>query len=326
MGRYVIFLLLPVTAVAVFVMHSLYELSKPVKITEDTTLIIKAGQRTSEIATQFIDQGIISHSFGFFAGAIILKVKNKNLQHGEYLVQPQQSLWEILQKISNGKVVVHYLTIPEGLTVYEISKKLENIDILTGTIEKLPPEGILLPETYDYYYGDSRQNIMQRMEKSMEKLKSSTWDKYQNDSFLKSWNEVLILASIVEKETAVNNERSLVASVYLNRLKINMPLQADPTVIYAATNGQTSFYRPILKSDLALQSPFNTYLQKGLPPTPIACPGEASIMAVLKPASTSYLYFVANGTGGHEFSSDLKSHNQNVRNWRIVEKQKKANA
>jgi len=184
-------------------------------------------------------------------------------------------------------------------------------------------EGTLLPETYDYYYGDSKQHLMQRMAKAMEKLKNMAWTQYQSVCFLKTWDEVLALASIVEKETALAAERDLVASVYLNRLRLNMPLQADPTIIYASTKGQTSFYRPIFKSDLALESPYNTYLQKGLPPTPIACPGQASIMAVLRPASTAYLFFVANGEGGHDFSCDLKTHNQNVRSWRLIEKQKR---
>ena len=296
-------------------------LLKPIHVIENTTLVIEKGQSTNKIADQLKEQKIIPNKFGFFLGAAILKTQKKPLKHGEYLIESNQSLWQMLQKIARGDVVIHYLTIPEGLTVYEVSKKLEDLTILTGTIE-LPPEGTLLPETYDYYYGDSRQQIINRMASAMEKLKNLVWSQY--NGYLKSWNEVLALASIIEKETAISTERDLVASVYLNRLRINMPLQADPTIIYASTNGQTSFYRPIFKSDLALESPYNTYLKRGLPPTPIACPGRASIMAALKPASTAYLYFVANGDGGHEFSCDLKDHNKNVRNWRVIEKERKA--
>ncbi len=298
MRRVITFLIVSLVIIVGFAAYVIAELSKPVNVTKNTTLIIKMGQRTSQIATQLMEEGIISNRLGFFAGAVILKNRNKYLNHGEYLIEPNQSLWQILQKISKGEVVVHYLTIPEGLTVYEISKKLDDVAILTGVIEKLPPEGTLLPQTYDYYYGDSKQQLMHRMEKAMEKIKNLAWPQYKNSCYLKTWEEVLTLASIIEKETAISAERDLVASVYLNRLKINMPLQADPTIIYAITKGQTSFYRTIFKSDLALESPFNTYLQKGLPPTPIACPGEASIMAALKPASTSYLYFVASGEGG----------------------------
>lgn len=325
MRRIFIFFVLFFSAVVGFILYAPGGLLKPIILSEKITVVIEKGESLSKIATQLDELKIIPHKVSFYGGALFLKLQKKSLKHGEYLFEPNQTLWQMLQKIAKGDVVAHYLTIPEGLTVYEISKKLDDVAILTGVIEKLPPEGTLLPQTYDYYYGDSRQHIMHRMEKSMEKIKSLAWPQYKNSCYLKTWEEVLTLASIIEKETAIASERDLVASVYLNRLKISMPLQADPTVIYAVTKGQTSFYRPILKSDLSLQSPFNTYLQKGLPPTPIACPGEASIMAALNPASTSYLYFVASGEGGHKFSSDLKTHNQYVRNWRLIEKQKKEN-
>ncbi len=325
MRRIFIFFILFLTAVVGFILYAPGGLLKPINLPEKTTVVIEKGESLSKIATQLNELKIIPHKVSFFGGALFLKLQKKPLKHGEYLFEPSQTLWQILQKIAKGEVVVHYITIPEGLTVYEISKKINDITILTGVIEKLPPEGTLLPQTYDYYYGDSKQQLMHRMAKAMEKIKNLAWPQYKNSCYLKTWDEVLALASIIEKETAIGSERDLVASVYLNRLKINMHLQADPTIIYAVTNGQTSFYRPIFKSDLALESPFNTYLQKGLPPTPIACPGEASIMAALKPASTSYLYFVASGEGGHKFSSDLKTHNQYVRNWRLIEKQKKEN-
>ena len=321
--RRFIFLVLSFLVVGGFITYGPGGLFKLLDVTENTTFIIKKGDSTLSITNSLKEQKIIPHGIGFLAGAIFFKLKKQPLKHGEYLVEPKMTLWQLVEKITKGEVVVHYITIPEGLTVYEVSKKLEDISILTGSIDTLPQEGSLLPQTYDYYWGDSRQHILQRMEKAMETLKNKVWTNHEDKSELKNWENVLNLASIVEKETGLPEERDLVASVYLNRLKINMPLQADPTVIYAVTKGQTSFYRPIFKSDLATDSPYNTYLQKGLPPTPIACPGEASIMAVLKPAQTSYLYFVASGAGGHEFSSDLKAHNQNVRNLRQVEKQKK---
>jgi UPF0755 protein len=298
-------------------------LLKPLNINENTTFIIKKGDSTVSIADSLKEQRIIPHAVSFLCGVAFLKLKKQSLKHGEYLSEPKITLWKLIQKITKGDVVVHHITIPEGLTVYEVSKKLEDISILTDAIEALPSEGTLLPETYDYYWGESRQQVLQRMTKAMEILRNTVWTMHQSSCPLKSWDEVLTLASIVEKETGLAEERDLVASVYLNRLQINMPLQADPTVIYAVTKGQTSFYRPIFKSDLATDSPYNTYLNKGLPPTPIACPGEASIMAVLKPAQTAYLYFVASGTGGHEFSPNLKTHNQNVKNLRQIEKQKK---
>lgn len=323
MRRIFVILIFSVTFALCFILYGPGGLLQPISSIENPTIIIEKGESLSKIATKLTDLKIITQKITFIAGALFLKLQKMPLKHGEYLIEYNQSLWQMLQKISKGAVVIHYLTIPEGLTVHEVSKKIEDITILTGTIERLPLEGTLLPQTYDYRHGDSKSQLMQRMEKEMLKVKNLTWSHHQNSCPLKTWDEVLTLASIIEKETAVGSERDLVASVYLNRLKINMPLQADPTIIYAATQGQTSFYRPIFKSDLALNSPYNTYLQKGLPPTPIACPGEASIMAVLNPASTSYLYFVANGDGGHEFSCDLKTHNQNVRSWRLIEKKKK---
>jgi UPF0755 protein len=326
--RRFIFLILLFLGAGGIVLYGPGGLLKPLNVDEGTTFIIKKGDSTLSIAHSLKEQKILPHSIGFLAGIVFFKLKKQPLKHGEYLVEPKVSLWKLIKKITKGKVIVHYVTIPEGLTVYEVSKKLEDIPILTGTIEILPQEGSLLPQTYDYYWGDSRQHILQRMAKAMEVLKNKVWTNHELSTALescglKSWEDVLNLASIVEKETGLPAERDLVASVYLNRLKINMPLQADPTVIYAITKGQTSFYRPIFKSDLAINSPYNTYLQKGLPPTPIACPGEASIRAVLKPAQTSYLYFVASGAGGHEFSVDLKTHNKNVQNLRQLEKQRK---
>jgi len=320
--RKITIILLTFTIFSIFVGCILYipggGLLQTVNVAEEHALIIDKGQSTFSIAKVLTEQKVISNNLGFFAGVMVLKLMQAPLRYGEYLIKPNQNLWKVLQKISRGDVVVHQLTFPEGLTVYEIAQKLEGITILTGNIEQLPPEGTLLPETYDYRYGDSRQQIVNRMIKAMENLKDLLWKQHQNHCLLNNWHEVLVLASIVEKETSLGMERNLVASVYLNRLQIHMPLQADPTVIYAITNGQTSFYRPILKADLAVASPYNTYLQTGLPPTPIACPGRASIMAVLEPASTSYLYFVANGTGGHEFSSNLNAHNRNVRHWRTI--------
>lgn len=326
--RRFIFLVLSFLVVGGLILYGTGGLLKPLDVAEDTTFIIKKGDSTLSIANSLKEQKIIPHGIGFLVSAVFFKLKKQPLKHGEYLIDSKIPLWKLIKKITNGEVVVHYVTIPEGLTVYEVSKKLEDISILTGSIDTLPQEGSLLPQTYDYYWGDSRQHILQRMAKAMDALKSKVWGTYESlndlDGYtLKSWEDVLNLASIVEKETGLPEERDLVSSVYLNRLKINMPLQADPTVIYAVTKGQTSFYRPLFKSDLATNSPYNTYLKRGLPPTPIACPGEASIMAVLKPAQTSYLYFVASGTGGHEFSSNLKDHSKNVRNLRLVEKQRK---
>jgi len=320
--RYIISIFLVLCIIGSFITYGPGGLLRQLHVPHHFSFIIQKGDSTQTIAENLKSQKIIPNIVGFFAGAITTKAMKKPLKHGEYLIESKITLWQLIQKIIKGDVVIHYLTIPEGLTVYEISQKLENIPILKGPVE-LPPEGTALPQTYDYYWGESRQQVLQRMVKAMESLKSKVWPIYMKDSVLKNWEEILILASIVEKETGISDERSLVASVYFNRLLMGMPLQADPTVIYAVTNGKTSFYRPIFKADLSIDSPYNTYIKRGLPPTPIACPGEASIMAVLQPAQTDYLYFVANETGGHAFSTNLKAHNQNVQVLRKIEKQRK---
>lgn len=290
---------------------------------EDVTIIIEKGSSSKDIAVLLEKKQVISHPYAAMAGIAALKALGKTLKHGEYLLSPKDTLWQVLQKIAKGEVIRHLITIPEGLTVYEVVQKINEVDILKGEIKNLPKEGFLLPQTYDYYYGDSRQDLMQRMAKAMDNLQQNLWQQHKNNSVLETWYEVLILASIVEKETALANERPIVASVYLNRIEKGMPLQADPTVIYAVTNGETSFVRPISKTDLKIDSGYNTYMNTGLPPTPIACPGEASIKAVLNPSNTNFVYFVADGNGGHQFNTNLKDHNTSVRKWKSLKQKGK---
>lgn len=289
---------------------------------EDVVVIIEKGSSSKDIAFLLEEKQVIPHPYAAITAIAALKSLGKTLKHGEYLLSPKDTLWEVLQKIVNGEVVRHFITIPEGLTVHEVVRKLNEIIALKGEIKNLPKEGFLLPQTYDYYYGESRQDLMQRMVNAMENLQQNLWEKYKIDSSLENWDEVLTLASIVEKETALDRERPIVASVYLNRIEKGMPLQADPTVIYAVTNGETSFVRPISKTDLKINSAYNTYVNADLPPTPIACPGEASIRAVLNPSDTEFLYFVADGKGGHAFSTNLKDHNASVRRWKTLKQGK----
>lgn len=278
---------------------------------EQNPIIIEKGSSITKIAEKLHKNKATCNFYFTLMGAALFKIAGKKLKSGEYQFQKNQNTIDVLMQIANGSVVKHFLTIPEGLTVSEIIEKIEKIEILKGEIKNLPEEGSLLPQTYDYYYADSRQSIIDRMKSEMDKLKYKYLGQENSD-----WKEILTIASIVEKETSIPTERAVVASVYLNRLEIGMPLQADPTVIYAVTNGKTSFARSISKTDLKIDSKYNTYINKNLPPTPIACPGEESIKAVINPADTNFLYFVANGKGGHEFSSNLKQHNLNVKNWK----------
>lgn len=289
---------------------------------EDVVIIIEKGTSSKDIAFLLKEKKVISHPYGALAGIILLKVMRKTLKHGEYLLSPHDTLWNSLKKIADGEVVKHLITVAEGLTIHEVVQKLNAVSILSGEIIELPKEGFLLPQTYDYYYGDSRQGLIKRMVNAMENIKNQLWNHHKDNAYLESWDEILTLASIVEKETSLAEERPIVASVYLNRLKKGMPLQADPTVIYAITNGETSFMRQISKADLKFDSAYNTYINTDLPPTPIACPGEASIKAVLNPSNTNYLYFVADGKGGHNFNTTLKDHNASVSRWKALQKQR----
>ncbi len=231
----------------------------------------------------------------------------------------------VIQVITTLKTPrVYKVTIPEGLTVAEIARLLNEQAFLTGGIFQLPPEGMLLPETYVVRYGEKREAVVRRLETAMKTTLKNLWDNSAQSKArigeygIKSELELLTLASIVEKETGVAPERAHIAGVFLNRLAKKMRLQSDPTVSYAITNGKQPLGRLLTRSDLSTPSPINTYTNIGLPPQPISCPGKAALMATLAPDETSNLYFVADGTGGHRFSETLNGHNTNVSHWRKV--------
>lgn len=285
---------------------------------QDITVIVKPGTSSFTIAKQFVKEGILNSPW-FFLVAQHLHYPKKKLKAGEYLITKTASPWSIINQMAEGRTVIRKLTIPEGLMVSQVVGILENTDSLSGKISSIPPEGMLLPETYTYSYGDDRQKLLNRMHQAMTNLLTELWSqKISNHPYTDTPHSALTLASIVEKETSLPTERRRVASVFLNRLKIGMRLQADPTVIYAITEGKHVLERDLTKKDLQTQSPFNTYTVAGLPPSPIACPGRASIEAVLNPETTQDLYFVADGTGGHAFSANLKDHNKRVISWRKI--------
>ena len=211
------------------------------------------------------------------------------------------------------------LTMAEGITSWQVVEALSNIDILTGDILEIPAEGSLATISYELRKGDTRTGLLQRMAQTQESYLSEAWALRAEGLPLATPQEALILASIIEKETAMAAERRLVASVFINRLNRGMPLQTDPTVIYGITKGQAVLGRGLRRSELRKDTPWNTYTNKGLPPTPIANPGKASIEAALNPESTNLVFFVADGTGGHAFAETLAEHNKNVANWRKIE-------
>lgn len=292
-------------------------LDRPTQTTETQYYYIAPGNgllRASYVAEQ---QGLVAADWHFRLAARLLGMERR-LQAGEYELAAGIKLTEVFSKIGSGDRYMRRLVVPEGRSVAEVEAILKASFGLDMTGYTRPPEGSLLPDTYFYERGDSAKNLIGRMQAALWAEVDRLWPDRDNALPIQSPDEAIILASIVEKETAVASERPLVAAVFVNRLKRGMRLQSDPTVIYGITNGEI-LDRPILRSDLSEVTPYNTYRVGGLPPTPIANPGKASIEAVLKPADVSYLYFVADGSGGHAFANTLQEHNRNVARWRQIE-------
>lgn len=279
-----------------------------------TAIVIPSGTGLEGIAHALTRSGALRHDFVFVAG-VKISGEARNLKAGEYLIPETASPRQIMDIMISGKTVVRRLTIPEGLTVAEVKQRLELTEGLTGD-EGNPAEGSLLPETYHFSYGDTRRDLIHRMQEAMTETVRRLWEMRAPDLPFKTPEEAVILASIVERETGLPQERGLVAGVFINRLRKGMRLQSDPTVAYGiAPDGLD---RALTRADLKSPTPYNTYVIRGLPPTPIANPGVDAIRAVLQPQETDYLYFVADGSGGHAFARTLEEHNRNVRKWRRI--------
>jgi len=285
----------------------------------DKIIVIERGSSVASIARQLQGDGLIRYARVFRFGVRFL-TDQRPLQAGEYRIPENASASDIASILKSGIQVVHKTTIAEGLTSIEIVDLLRDEPLLSGDIAGVPEEGSLLPETYHYHRGETRAEILRRMQVAQEELLDELWDTRADGLPISTPQEALILASIVEKETSVHEERSLVAGVFVNRLKKGMRLQSDPTVVYGITNGAGPLGRPLRRSELDAKTAYNTYQINALPPTPIANPGRASIAAVLNPAPTEALYFVADGTGGHAFAKTLDEHNRNVRAWRKLQR------
>lgn len=290
-----------------------------VNLEEDTAIVIDKGSSTEAIIDLLLKHGVIQNKYAFYA-AVLLSGEKGHLRAGEFLIPAHASMWDLIKILCCGSVIVHTFTIPEGTTVADVVRRLRELPNLQGEIERLPKEGSLLPETYTYVYGEERQSMLHRMEKAMKLAVNDLWQERQEGLPIRSPEEVLVLASIVEKETGVARERSRIAGVFINRLRIGMKLQSDPTVIYGLTLGKSKLGRSITRSDLKSETVYNTYVVDGLPPLPIACPGKEAIKAVLNPIKTKELFFVANGRGGHNFSVTYGQHNSYVNQWRQIEK------
>jgi peptidoglycan lytic transglycosylase G len=303
----------------IFAMWGWFEYGRPGSLAEKQIIYIEKGDSFSKIAQSFEDKNIIP-SKTYFAALSFLRGVTRQIQPGEYEIPAHASVQLLHDIILNGKRIAHKFLVKEGDSVAEVSQMLLERDNLVGDISEDIPEGCLLPDTYYYQWSDNRQALIKRMQKAMKATLVKNWEQRQSQLNLQTAQEALILASIVEKEARKPAERPIIASVFLNRLKLNMPLQADPTVVYAMTKGKYKLERPLFLKDLKLDDPYNTYRVKGLPPGPICNPGKAAIEAVVAPEDTKFLYFVVDGTGGHIFASNLKDHRKNVNRWRKIKK------
>lgn len=302
-----------------------HEFERPGPLAVSRTIGVPRGEGPIEIAARLERDGLISNRWAFVASHYVRNLlsrgKPQSLKAGEYEIKKAASMRDVLTTIAEGKALLAKITLPEGLTSAQIVERLQADENLTGDIAAIPPEGSLLPDTYRFSKGMSRQELLDRMTSEQQRFLAALWEKRQPDLPVATPEQALILASIIEKETGKADERQRVAAVFVNRLKKNMRLQSDPTIIYGLVGGKGSLGRPITRADIDGKTPYNTYHINGLPPGPICNPGRPAIEATLDPAKTNDLYFVADGSGGHAFSESLKEHNAAVANWRKVEKQ-----
>ncbi len=284
-------------------------------------VMLRRGAGLNEIAASLEKAGAVRSAPVFLAAAQITGAA-RELKAGEYEFPNKAPMSQVLDYVRKGRVVRHQVTIPEGWTSEMVVEALMKEANLTGDVAT-PAEGTILPETYDYERGEERAAVLQRMMDDHDRLLAALWDKRKSGLPIRTPEDAVTLASIVEKETGVASERPRVAAVFMNRLNQGIRLQSDPTIIYGLTKGRP-LGRGIRRSELDAPNPYNTYQIDGLPPGPIANPGRASLAAVLDPPETNEIFFVADGTGGHVFAATLEEHNANVARWRIVEQQKAA--
>lgn len=330
LGGFVLITTLSLIGACVGAWWSKEQFIKPGSFDTSIEFTIERGANINSLAERLLYEGVLESVIDmqiFRLGARVTEQASK-IKAGEYEIPAHASMQEILDLFESGKVIQRQITLREGLTSYEILNLLSAHEGLQPSRMEPLSEGSVLPETYSYQKGDSVADIVHRMEVAMTKAVDELWEKRSANLPFDTKAEALVLASIIEKETAVASERKKVAGVFINRLRKGMLLQTDPTVIYALNmgkhenNGKGPLGRRLLKKDLKVDSPYNTYLYAGLPPGPICNPGYASIEAALNPEQHNYLYFVADGTGGHAFGKSLAEHNRNVAKWRKIRNSK----
>ena len=325
--RWVLFfiaLLVTVIGGALFLGHSMLEAEGP--LAKTTNVLIPRGAGPATMAKILQEQGVISHP-RLFRIALMVDPTPKPIKAGEYEMPPHISMARLVELLQSGKVVQRRLTIPEGSTTAEILDLVRKSDALSGEITVDVKEGDLLPETYFYSRDDTRDSVLLRMKEAMEKTLDEAWRKRAPGLPYANRRDALILASIIEKETSLAAERTKVAAVYINRLRLKMRLESDPTTIYGVTGGKGMQGRELTRADLQSSSPYNTYVAPGLPPGPICNPGRAAILAAVAPAPRERaLYFVADGQGGHTFANTIYEHNRNVARWKDLQRQRQEQA
>lgn len=297
-------------------LSAIYTVNRPNALSEEVSVVLDRGVTVRRMSENLEKAGVISSSLLFRIVVRGLGV-DKRLKAGEYMFPPRINMIQVANRLLNGEVYYRRITLPEGLTSVQMTELIKNDPNLSGEITTEVPEGSLLPETYSFSKGDSRNSIVLQAQKAMDKVLETVWQD-NRVPVLKNKEELLILASIVEKETGLPEERHDVAAVFVNRLNKGMMLQTDPTVIYALTLGQSELGRPLYKKDLEIDSPYNTYRNYGLPPKPICNPGKEAIIAAANPSDADYLFFVASGSGGHRFARSLSEHNDNVALYRKI--------
>ncbi|WP_430475855.1 endolytic transglycosylase MltG [Thalassospira lucentensis] len=313
LGLLIITAALTVGGAAVYVY---VQYTSPSKLVQGRDIIIPQGTGVRGIAEIFRREHIVTEPLIFLAGVRVGGL-DRSLRAGEYHFPARVSPKQAAEILANGDTVKRFVTIPEGLRSGEIIDRINLVDGLDGEITEIPQDGTLLPETYQFSYGDTKQSIIDRMRAAHDDMVEQLWPGRAQGLPFDTIEEALVLASIVERETGVAAERARVAGVFVNRLNANMRLQSDPTVAYAISPDKR-LDRALTRKDLRFESPYNTYVTRGLPPSPITNPGREAFYAVLHPAPTKDVYFVADGTGGHAFARTLKEHNRNVAKWRRI--------
>lgn len=295
------------------------EATGPGPLASETIVVLKPGMSVQKIAATLDDAGALRHPELFVAIARVHGVAGK-LKAGEYALPAGASLIDLLRLLTEGRSILHPFTAAEGLTTAQILRLIAANPVLEGDLTLAPAEGTLLPETYKFTRGQTRNGMIEQMMKAQRAVVDALWDDRASELPFSTREEAIILASIIEKETSIASERDMIAGVFVNRLRRGMRLETDPTVIYGLTGGEP-LGRGLRLSELRKETPYNTYLFSGLPPTPIANPGRAAIAAALRPAETDAIFFVADGTGGHAFAATLAEHNRNVARWRRIERE-----